>query len=144
MPGQDASERGGAASVEAAILAIAVGLLIALAIAGGRLVSAESAADHAARAAARVASLQRDPATAQHLAVDAARRSLAEQGLACDALTVVVDTSEFGRPLGAPGVARASVTCAVRWSDLGLPVVAGSREIAAEFVSPLDQLRERA
>jgi Flp pilus assembly protein TadG len=138
-----AGERGGGPSVEAALLAVGIGLLIALAIAGGRLASAEAAADQAARSAARVASLQRVPDAAQAAATTAARQSLAEQGLACDALTVVVDTSQLALPLDAVGSVRASVTCAVRWSDLGLPLVTGSHEVAADAVSPIDRLRER-
>jgi Flp pilus assembly protein TadG len=138
-----ADERGGASSVEAAILTVVVGLLIALAIAGGRLVSAEAAVDHAARAAARVASLQRLPEAAESSAIAAARSSLDEQGLACDSLTVAVDTTQFGRPIGTPAAVRASVTCAVRWSDLGLPVLAGVQEVEGEFTSPIDQVRER-
>ena len=57
-------ERGGGASVEAAILAVTMGVLLSFGLAGGRLVAAESAGDQAARAAARIASAQRDPATA--------------------------------------------------------------------------------
>lgn len=143
MTGLHLDERGGAASVEAAILTLTVGLLIALALAGGRLVSAEAAADHAAHAAARVASLQRDPTTAHAAAADAARRALDEQGLVCDALSVNVDTTQFDRPLGAPAAVTATVTCAVRWSDLALPVVAGTHPVVAKFTSPIDTLRER-
>jgi Flp pilus assembly protein TadG len=140
-PGLD--ERGGGASVEAALLAIGIGLLIALAIAGGRLASAEAAADQAARSAARIASLQRDPDAAQVQATGAARQSLADQGLACDGLTVVVDASQLTRALGAPAAVRATVSCSVRWSDLGLPLVTGPHEIEADAVSPIDRLRER-
>lgn len=136
---------GGAPSVEAAILALVVGLLIALAVAGGRLVTAEAAADHAARAAARIASLQRDAYTAKTAATDAARTSLSADGLACDTVKAEVDTSQFGRPIGTPAVVRATVTCAVRWSDLGLPAGSGAtHDVVGDFVSPLDQLRERA
>lgn len=139
----EAGERGGSSSVEAALLAVAVGLLIALGIAGGRLVTAESAADHAARAAARMASLQRDATTAQAAAEQTARESLTDQGLDCDPLAVVVDTSGFARPLGIPASVRVSVTCGVGWADLGLPGAPGVRVVVAEFDSPIDQLRER-
>ena len=135
-------ERGGGPSVEAAIGAIGFALLIALAIAGGRLVLAEAAADHAARAAARIASLHRDPVPAQHTALAAARDVLAEEGLTCQRLKVTVDVSEFGRPLGDPASTTAAVTCEVLWSDLGLPG-ADTRLLQAEFSSPLDRLRER-
>jgi Flp pilus assembly protein TadG len=141
-PNTDPSEVGGGVSVEAAITAIGFALLIALAIAAGRLVTAEAAADHAARAAARIASLQREPASAQLLAETTARDVLAREGLACQRLEVAVDVSEFDVALGEPGMTTATVTCVVRWSDLGLPG-ADTRLLEAEFTSPLDRLRER-
>lgn len=146
LPTADAApsttERGGGPSVEAAILAIAFGLLIALAIAGGRLVLAEATADHAAHAAARIASLQRYAGTAQRAAEGAALDVLTGEGLACQRLTVQVDVSEFDRPLGSPATTTATVTCEVRWSDLGLPG-ATTRQLIAAFTSPIDRLRER-
>ena len=136
-------ERGGSASVEAAILSVVIGLLIALTVAGGRLAAAEAAADHAARPAARVASLHRDETTAATAAREAAAASLAEQGLRCQALDVAVDTSEFARPIGSPASVSAAVRCEVSWTDLGLPGAPGSRTVASTFTSPLDQWRER-
>ena len=140
--GAATSESGGGPSVEAAITAIGFALLIALAIAAGRLVSAEAAADHAARAAARIASLHRDPAPAQRIAETTARDVLATEGLVCQRLDVTVDVSEFDRPLGDDAATTATVTCEVRWSDLGLPT-ASTRLVQASFTSPLDRLRER-
>lgn len=130
--------------MEAAILAVMFGVVIAFAIAGGRLISAESAGDQAARAAARAASIERDAGTAQTSARTVAQRTLAEQDLACDSLTVAVDTGQFSRPLGAPAAVTATVTCAVRWSDLAIPGAPGTRTVTAEFVSPIDQIRERS
>lgn len=129
--------------MEASILALGVGLLIALVIAGGRVVSAEAAIDHAAQAAARIASLQRTAGQAEQAARTAAMSTLAAEGLRCDALAVVVDASQFGRPLGTPAVVRASISCDVRWSDLGLPVSATTHRVESDFTSPVDQLRER-
>lgn len=142
VPEAHGSERGGSPSVEAAVLAAVLGLLITFAIAGGRLVSAEAAADHAARAAARVASLQRDPAEADTAATDAALSSLTGQGLHCAGLTVEIDTSGFAGPLGAPAAVTATVRCAVTWSDLGLPG-GGGPTVQAHAVSALDRWRER-
>ncbi|MFC4945819.1 hypothetical protein [Pseudonocardia sp. GCM10023141] len=129
--------------MEAAILALVIGMLIAVAMAAGRLVTAEAAADHAARAAARIASLQRDPAAARTAASEAANDSLMADGLVCDSVTVLVDTSEFGRPIGAPASVRTTVRCAVRWSDLGLPAGSGTHAVTGDFLSPIDQLREQ-
>lgn len=136
-------ERGGSASVETAILTVGVGLLIALAIAGGRLVSAESAADHAAQAAARIATLHRDPAIATAAAEAAARESLAAQRLRCSALAVALDARGFARPLGTPSTVTATVRCTVDWSDIGLPV-SGEHTVESRFTSAIDQWRERA
>lgn len=136
-------ETGGSPSVEAAILAVLFGLVIAFSIAGGRLVAAESAGDQAARAAARAASLERDATTAESEAHAGATRTLAEQDLDCDGLTVAVDTSQFSRPLGTPAAVRATVVCSVRWSDLGIPGAPGTRTVTATFTSPIDQIRER-
>lgn len=141
-PGAGSRERGGSASVEAAVLTVVFGLLIAFAIAGGRLVTAEAATDHAARAAARAASLQRDPDAALALARTAADSSLAEQHLRCGRLDVAVDTGSFAAPLGTPASVTATVRCAVDWSDLGLPA-AGGPVVESVAVSALDRWRER-
>lgn len=137
-------ERGGSPSVEAAMMAVLFGLIIAFAIAGGRFVAAESATEQAARAAARIASIQRDPDVAQAQARDLAERTLHEQNLACADLVVTVDTSQFGHPLGTPAVVRAAVSCQVRWSDLTVPGAPGTRAVESEFTSPIDQIRERS
>jgi Flp pilus assembly protein TadG len=135
-------ERGGSTSVEAAILALVIGLLIAFAIAGGRLVTAEATADHGARSAARTASLQRDAASATTAAEAVARSVLAEQGLRCASLDVTVDSSGFARPLGSAASVTAVVQCAVDWADLGLPG-AGTRTVESTAISPIDRWRER-
>ncbi|WP_219414195.1 TadE/TadG family type IV pilus assembly protein [Pseudonocardia nigra] len=137
-----AGEAGGGPSVEAAVLAVVVGLLITLLMAVGRLSAAESAADHAARTAARTASILRDPTEARARATTEATRVLDQQGLACDELRVAVDIPAAS-PIGTPAAARAVVTCAVRWFDLGLPGLPGTHELSAEFSSPVDSYRER-
>lgn len=137
-------ERGGGPSAETAILALMFGLVIAFAVAGGRLVAAESTGDQAARAASRAASIERDADAAQAAARTVAERTLAQQGLACASLTVTVDTSQFGRPLGTPAAVNAVVVCDVRWSDLGIPGAPGTRTVRATFASPIDQIRERS
>lgn len=137
-------ERGGSPSVEAALMAVLFGLIITFAIAAGRFVAAESATEQAAQAAARIASIQRDPDVAQAQVRVVVERTLAEQNLACTDLTVTVDTSQFSHPLGTPAVVRATVSCQVRWSDLTLPGAPGSRAVEAQFTSPIDQIRERS
>jgi Flp pilus assembly protein TadG len=131
------SERGGASSVEAGVLALAVGLILALLLAGGRLVTAESAAHHAAQAAARMASLAREPENATVEATRSAQQTLDAEGLRCASTSVVLAIVE-------PEIAvRAEVTCSVTWSDLGVPGDTGSRDVTAVAVSEIDRMRER-
>ncbi|MDN5749494.1 MAG: hypothetical protein L0H64_13425 [Pseudonocardia sp.] len=125
------------------MLATLMGLLIGFVIAAGRLVAAESACDQAARAAARIASIERDAAQAQVRGQLAAEAALASQGLTLVQVEVRIDTSQFGTPLGEPGVVRADVACQVRWSDLALPGAPGTHDLHASFASPLDEFRER-
>jgi Flp pilus assembly protein TadG len=138
---QDCGERGGAASVEAGIVAVGIALLLLFALAAGRYTAAESATTEAARAAARLGSAQRDPALGRTVATAEARRVLAEHGLSCASLTVTVDVPAV--PVGVASVATARVHCAVRWSDLGLPGTPGTKDVAAEFTSAVDRYRER-
>lgn len=132
-------ERGGGPSVEGAILVGALGLVIAFGIAGVRVTMAEAATSQAAASAARIASIQRDPAAAATIAEDAARGALSQRGIVCAALAVrVVVDDEDGL-----AVVRAEVSCDARWSDLAIPGAPGSYRTAASAVSPIDPLRER-
>ncbi len=139
----DTCEVGGSASVEASLLVAVLLLLLGFAIAGGRVVAAESAADHAARAAARVASLQRSGDTASVAARTAADESLAAQDLRCARLTVDVDTGAVDGPIGVPSAVTVTVRCEVAWSDLGLPSPATGPVIESVAVSSVDRWRER-
>lgn len=136
-------ELGGSPSVEAAIVAVVIGLVIAFAIAAGRLATAEAAVDHAARSAARAASLERSPAAGRSAAERAAGAGLAERGIRCGETTVTVDTAGLAAPIGTPSVVRATVRCAVSWSDLGLPGGSGSASVESDWTSPVDRWRER-
>jgi Flp pilus assembly protein TadG len=136
-------ERGGSASVEAALLIGALALLVGFAIAGGRLVAAEAGVDHAAHAAARVASLHRDPTSADRSARAAADDSLATQNLRCATLDVALDTDAVDGALGVAGSVTVTVRCAVAWSDLGLPSGSTGPVVEAVAVSTVDRWRER-
>ena len=137
-------DRGGSPSVETAVITVVVGVLIAFAVAGGRLVAAESALDQAARAAARAASLQRDASAAEGAARRAAEVGLGTSGTRCRSLDVRIDTAGFDAPIGVPAAVTARLRCDVDWSDLGLPGVSGGRVTEATFASPIDQWRERS
>lgn len=131
----------GAASIEALMLAPVLVVFIALTILGGRIAMAHQAVGAAAADAARTASIARSASQAHAQGEAAGYAGLTNQGLACVAASVSVDTSEFSRPVGTPAVVSATIACRVTGSDLGLPV--GSITVTATQSSPLDTYRER-
>ena len=137
-----ARERG-AVSVELALLAPALLLLLSFAVVAGRTQVAEGAVQEAARTAAREASLARNAATAAAVAGAQAERTLADQDLRCEDTTVHVDTAGFQAPLGQPGDVTVSITCVVGMADLLAPGLPGSVTVEASFISPVDAYRER-
>ena len=125
----------GAASVEAVLLAPVLVLVMVLMVVAGRQVSAALITQDAAAAAARTASLQRDPALARTHARRAAERELADRGVVCDPFTASVDVSRFG----AGGVTGVEVACTVTVIDLG--GLGGQRTLHATATSPVDPYR---
>ena len=92
-----------------------------------------------------------DGEDAKHLGtVEDLCRDLAQWGLTRGDVVVAVgggvvtDTAGFAAPPGQTGLVRATVACAVRWSDLALPGTPGARTVTATFTSPIDRFRERA
>jgi len=136
-------EDGGAPSTQAAQLFPVVMLVLVAVIAGGRVSNAHDATDQAARAASRIASLQRVPSVAQPAATTAAAAELVAQGLHCAQVTVDVDTAGLTTPLGQPGTVTATVHCRVSLSQLAFSGIPGDRTVSATFASPVDQYRER-
>ena len=133
----------GSATLELAILAPAVLVLVGLAIVGGHVVLADAAVEQAAAAAAREASLARDPQSAHARAVGAAQRSLGSQGINCVREAIDVNTAGFAIPVGQPASVSASVACTVSLSDLAVPGAPGMRTLTATVTSPLDRYRSR-
>ena len=133
----------GSVSVELALLAPALLLLLSFAAVAGRTQVAEGAVAEAARAAAREASLARDAGTATALATAQAQQTLAAQDLRCQATGVDVDTAGFQAPPGQPGDVTAAITCVVGMADLLAPGLPGSVTVEAVFTSPVDAYRER-
>ncbi len=133
----------GSAAIEAAILAPPLLAFFALAIVGGRVQIAGGAIEAAAHDAARAASISRTAGDAQTNALSAAGATLAQQGLHCATLTVVVNTAGFAVPVGQPAAVAVSVTCVVDFSDLVADGMPGSRTLTSTFVSSLDTFRTR-
>lgn len=136
-------ERGSGPAVSAAILMPVFALVLLAVAAGGRVSNAGDATDQAARAAARIASIHRDPNLADAAATDAARTALASEGLSCGAVTVSVDTAGLRAPLGQPSTVTATVSCQVALDELAFPGIPGDRTVTATFTSPVDPNRER-
>ena len=133
----------GSASVEVVIGVPAFLLLIALLVLGGRIAIAHQVVQAAAADAARAASIARSQSAAKADAATAAQHSLTNQDLDCVTTTIHVDTAAFATQVGTAAQVNATVSCAIRLDDLGLPGVSGTRTITATMSSPLDSYRER-
>jgi Flp pilus assembly protein TadG len=133
----------GSVTVELVLLAPVLLLLLGAVVLAGRVALAGGAVEQGAAAGARAASLARDPAAATAAARGAVQAALAQQGLQCAAVTVTVDTTGFGMPLGRPATVAVRVECQLRLADLSLPGVPGTRTLAAVTTSPLDPYRAR-
>ena len=133
----------GSITLELAILAPALLLLLGLLIFAGRIGVARSAVDHSAAVAARDASMARTADGARNAANEAMLRELGSQDIDCTSASVEVDTTGFAAPLGQPALVQVTVTCAVSLADLAIPGLPGERVITASFVSPLDAHRAR-
>ncbi|WP_448060639.1 TadE/TadG family type IV pilus assembly protein [Cellulomonas hominis] len=139
----DPDRERGSASLELAILAPALLLLLGLVALAGRVQVAAGAVEHAATSAAREASLARTADGAQSTATATAVRDLEGQDIRCASSSVTVDTSGFGAPLGQSATVSASVTCTVSFADLAVPGLPGSRTMTATATSPIDRFRAR-
>lgn len=133
----------GSVTLELAILAPALLLVLGALILAGRVQVAGGAVEQAARSAAREASLARTPDQAREAAVAAADRELAAAGIDCATTAVTVDVTGFRAPVGQDAIVRVSVECSVSMADLAIPGFPGSRTMNADGVSPLDRFRSR-
>jgi len=118
-------------------------LFVGLIVFAGRVAIANQSVGSAATEAARSASISRTQGQASDTARAAAAQALSNQKVNCSRVSVDVDTSGFGAPVGTPASIRATVTCVVNLSDLSVPGVPGTRTVSASMSSPLDTYRER-
>ena len=126
------SERG-TMSIEMVVLVPVLLLITMVAVAGGRIVSAQGMVEAASRDAARAASMERSAATARAAADDALDAAQTASG-DCSATT---STASFGRG----GSVDVEVRCRVGLSDLGLVFLPGATTISARATAPVDTLR---
>lgn len=129
--GRDADR--GSAAIEITLIAPLLLLLLLLAVAMGRTVSARIDVDGAAQQAARAASLTRDPASARRAAQEAATTALAGEGRSCTLIAVDTDTAVFHPG----GLAQVTVTCTITLSDLGVPLP-GTHDSTGRAAAPVD------
>ena len=131
----------GSVSLELAILAPAVILLLGALVFAGRVQTSSAAVEQAARAAARDASLARTADVAQSTALASAQRELARSD--CSSTDVAVDTAGFTAPVGTAAVITVTVTCTVSMADLAIPGLPGSHILTGQATSPIDRYRSR-
>lgn len=132
----------GSTSLEFAVLAPALLLVVAAVIVGGRVSTTHTGVLVAAEAAARQASLARTASAADAAATSEAALSLASQDISCQSTSVTLSTAGFAVAVGQAATVSAEVSCAVPLSDLGLPG-AGSITVTEAATSVLDTYRER-
>lgn len=126
------SERG-TMSIEVVILVPVLLLITMVAVAGGRIVSAQGMVEAASRDAARAASMERSVGAAS----TAANQSLSQADTANASCSAGVDVGGFRRG----GAVTVSVSCRVKLSDLGLVFLPGTTVVKAESSAPVDQWR---
>jgi Flp pilus assembly protein TadG len=127
----------GSASVELAVLAPVLVVLLLLVVALGRLVLAHQEVAQAASDAARAASIASSPAAASAAAQSAAERDLAGHDLTCAPFSESTDVSGFG-PGGAVSV---HLSCTASLAGLSLLELPGSETLSASASSPIDVYR---
>ena len=136
----------GSAAIEAVLVAVALGMFVAMIILGGRVEMAKQAVQSAAYDAARSASISRSSGEAYSSGQASAMASLSQQGIQCIRSNVTIDTSAFNTPLGTTGTGAlisATVTCTIDVSGLGLPGIT-THTITQTMTSPLDSYRGRS
>jgi Flp pilus assembly protein TadG len=127
----------GAVSTELAVLTpLLIGFML-FAVYAGRVAQTQGDVTHAAYEAARSASLTGHPADAEAAAHQTASENIAEGGVGCRDLTVMVDTTMFA----AGGRVGVTVTCDASLADLTLLAVPGSRIFTATAVEVIDTHR---
>jgi Flp pilus assembly protein TadG len=127
----------GSASVELAVIAPALVILMLLVVYAGRAADTDALVTRAAGAAARAASLRQHPTDAAADAHATATENLASAGIACDPLDVDVDLADFR----AGGTVTVTVSCHVPNSDMALLGLPGTRTFTATSVEVIDRYR---
>ena len=115
---------------------VGFGLLLALVLLAGRVVTAGQVVETAAYDAARTASITRDITLAPARAQEAASASLTNQDLTCVSSGTSVDTSRYSSIPGEPSQITVTVSWAVDLADLALGPV--THTVSRAATSPVD------
>lgn len=127
-------------SVELAVIAPGLALLLLLVAAAGRVVEVQGHIDGAARDAARAASLAQSPGQADQLALQAADADLGSSSW-CAAGTIQAQVAGFpadGAVVGAGQDVTVTVQCEVNMSPFRLLGFAPTKQFTGSAVAPLD------
>ncbi len=130
----------GSMSVELAVIAPGLILLLLLVGAAGRVVEAQGHLDGAARDAARAASLAQSAPQAGQAALQAAQADLGGTSW-CAAGSVQAQVAGFpaaGQPVQPGGAVTATVTCELNMSPFGLLGFRPAALLSSQAVAPLD------
>jgi Flp pilus assembly protein TadG len=133
----------GSTTLELTIWTLPLLVVIGLLIVGGRMALAGNAVQSAAYAGAREATLARSLAQAEGNGRSAAALALDLNGVNCVTQDIVIDASDFNKPIGDTGEVRTTLTCTVNLSDAGIPGLPGSVAITRAASSPVDPYRQR-
>lgn len=133
----------GSTAAEFVLFAPFILAFVLVVIAFGRIALTELSIKSATGAAAREASLSSTSEQAQIGAREMAETALANAGVSCTSLTVVIDSSGINAPLGVVGTVSATVTCTLDLSDIALPGLPGTRVVTVTERSPVDPYKER-
>lgn len=139
QPRARSGDEAGSAALELAVATPAVLLILLLIVAAGRMSTAHSQVQEAARDAARAASLQRTLSAATAAAKTSTDAAFAGQQVHCTTVGTTT-TGSFGAP-GVGGSVHVTVSCRVPLSDLSILPLPGSRTVTAEATSVLDTYR---
>lgn len=131
-----ADRQRGAVSTELAVLTPLLIAFMLLVVYAGRVAQTEGDVAHAAHEAARAASLVATPTAATATATETVA-NIAAGAVACQNLTVAVDTSGFT----AGGQVAVTVTCEAAFADIAMLAVPGTRIFTATAVEVIDTYR---
>lgn len=132
----------GSVTMELAVLAPGLLLVIGLIIGAGRIALAGQTVQQAADEAARAVSLQRSPAAGIAAGRETAARVLEGQGLDCQPSAVSVSAGGLAAATGQTGAVSVTVSCTIRLGSLA-PGFPGAKTMSATGSYAIDTFTVR-